>query len=188
MNWYKLASKERTQADFTALGSYQRGVPESKMLTVQFAMGGGVLNPVVEHGGDLIHRMNEDPTFESAGYEYVYPKVEKVLRALTYPYGFEKEMQENIVNNAKHHGTDPQKLKEAVHEALDEYAKAHAATPVFNEAQRVVRDVAVAIGERRWNDAIAGLKEIKKHLKSVKAWKAWAHEGLASFSMPESFS
>ena len=42
---------------FENLGDLQRGLPEMAMLQIQFANGGGVLNPLVEHLGDIIHRM-----------------------------------------------------------------------------------------------------------------------------------
>ncbi|MFA5490025.1 MAG: hypothetical protein WC284_12530, partial [Candidimonas sp.] len=86
---------------FDDLANKQRGLPESAMLKIQHLYGGGVLNPVVEHAGDLIHRMTENIKHGYDGYQMVYDKIEKVIRRLTHDYGFEREMEENINVNAK---------------------------------------------------------------------------------------
>jgi hypothetical protein len=169
---------ENTQQKFEELAHLQRGEPEEAMLKVQFANEGGVLNFIVEHVGDLIHRMTERNTFEYAGYQYVKDKVEKTLRTLTYDYGFEKEMEENIQNNARYLKVPEEQFRQKVYRALDNYAKAHSKLPVYNEAQRNARDAAISVGERRFRDAIRHLRELERHLGSVQEWVAYAHEGL----------
>lgn len=47
---------------FKELAEAQRGVPELAMLDVQRANVGGVLSYVVEHVGDLTHRMCQPPS------------------------------------------------------------------------------------------------------------------------------
>src|SRR5258706_203328 len=96
--------------DFINLGHIQRGRPENAMLKVQRIMGGGILNPVVEHAGDIMHRMNDGPTFKYAGYEYVKTKVELCIKYLTSSYGFVKEFKENVANNK----TDYEELSKAL--------------------------------------------------------------------------
>ena len=169
-----------TEKEFVALANAQRGAPEAAMLKVQKVNVGGVLNPVVEHAGDLTHRMAESPTFETAGYEFVKDKVTKVLRSLKHEYGFEKEMLENITNNAKYKGKDVTKLTREIDNSLKKYAEEHAKLPVFNEAQKVAQDVAVAIGEKDWQRAISNLEILESKLGSVDQWKAYAQDGLGA--------
>lgn len=159
-----------TSEDFMKLGDLQRAKPESAMLKVQHIMSGGVLNPVVEHAGDIMHRMNDRNTFDYAGYPYVLEKVDRVLWYLKNPYGFSREMWENIKTNK----TDVTKLNKA----LLFYAHEHNKIPVFNEAQKVARDLCVYIGNHEWDKAISCLEILKKHLKNWQEWKKFAHEGL----------
>jgi hypothetical protein len=142
-------------------------------------MGGGVLNPAIEHVGDLTHRMNDRNTLKTAGYEYVKDKVEKSLRWLTHKYGFEKEFGENIANNAAHRGVDPEALRAEVTAKLNAYADAHAALPVYNEAQTLARDAAVSLGRQDFKGAIDKLQKLKLHLNSPEEWEAFAREGVS---------
>lgn len=139
----------------------QRGAPEHAMLKVQYAMGGGVLNGVVEHVGDLTHRMSERITADSRGYEYVKEKVEKTLRWLTNAYGFEREMNENIIHNAEYHNTDEHVYRRKIEDALRIYADEHRKIPAYNEAQFTARDAAIALGEKDFPRAIRDLKKLK---------------------------
>ncbi len=169
---------QRRPEDFHALGDAQRGAAETAMTRAQMAMGGGVLNPVIEHVGDLIHRMSERATFETAGFEFVRDKVKKVLGWLKNEYGFRNEYEDNIRNNARNYGVTPDALRTRVEDALGRYTYEHQQLPAFNEAQRLAQDAAVAIGERRFEDAIAPLEELAKHLDNREEWVRFAHEGL----------
>jgi hypothetical protein len=160
---------------FVALGDAQRGAPESAMLAVQHAMSGGVLNPVVENVGDLTHRMSHMigwwPSAESAtGHEYVANKVSSSLRYLTNKYGFEREMRENIVNNAKYVGKDAQRLKTSVYLALNRYADEHSKLPAYNQPQYLARETAVALGRGDFDKAVAYLKGLQALVKDPRAW------------------
>ena len=155
----------------------QRGKPESAMIKAQFANGGGVLNPVVEHVGDLTHRMSEEVTSETGGYGYVKDKVEKALRWLTRPYGFRREFVENIESNAKVMGENPADRLAKVTAALEKYADEHRKIPVFNDVQRWARDAAVLVGEKRFAKAVEELQKLKAETdKGPEAWAAKAKE------------
>lgn len=167
-----------TRADFHSVGDTQRGEPERAMIDAQMLMGGGVMNVAVEHIGDLTHRMTESPTFETAGYEFVKEKVDKATRWLNNPYGFEREFEDNIRNNAAYHKVDEAQFRQQVYAALNRYADAHEKVPVFNEAQRVARDAAIALGRRRFADVSDALATLKSHLETREDWIAYAHEGL----------
>ncbi len=173
--YYKPNPGEPTKWDELAWA--QRGEPEEAMHKVAQVYGGGVLNVVVEHIGDLTHRMSERNTFEWGGYPYVLEKVERGLRYLRHRYGFEREMEENITNNAEYQGKDEKTFRKRVYEALREYAAAHSELPVFNEVQTWARDAAIAVGERNWWKAEKLLAKLKAELdKGLKHWVARAHE------------
>ncbi len=149
---------------FNDLANQQRGEPESKMLAATMFMGGGVINPVLEHTGDLTHRMAQYTLREGRGWGYVKEKVDRVLRYLTYPYGFTREFEENIINNAKFRGMDPKVFQEKLFSLMQEYADAHKKLPVYNNVQKMARDAAVAVGERRFYAAEGWLDQLKKVL------------------------
>ena len=142
---------------FKELGDMQRDKPERAMLRVQFAMGGGVLNPVVEHVGDITHRMSH-----MVGYDTVlgYEKVVKTYKWLTSRYGFEREMQQNITNNAKYREVPRAELAEQIKVALQKYAEEHAKLPVYNKVQWLARQAAVFIGLEKFRDAATCLRMI----------------------------
>ncbi len=146
---------------FSALASAQRGAPESAMLEVQ-KLSPGVLAYAVEHTGDLIHRMTELSKHGMVNVPDVQTKVEKVLRTLTDPYGFEKEHHENLRNNARHDNQPVAELRAAVDAALLKYAAEHKKLPAYNEPQWLAREASVALGEQRFEDAVTHLKALKK--------------------------
>jgi hypothetical protein len=141
---------------FLAVADLQRGPPERAMLRVQHTMGGGVLSPVVEHIGDLTHRMTEHA---DAGYwleDIIQEKVKRGLMYLTHGYGFEKEMHENMRSNK----TDVEKLDRQ----LIEYSKEHEKIPVYNAAQYHGREAAVALGYKDWDTSIVHLQVLQNML------------------------
>jgi len=151
---------EHVVTAFKGLAEAQRGKPERATMKVQEAMGGGVVNPLVEHVGDLTHRLTEMSHYGLAGQPYVQEKVERAIRYLSSQYGFAKEMTENIKSNASYYKTTPQELRQKIYAAMKEYADAHKELPVYNETQFLAREAAVAVGERRWDDALSLLKKL----------------------------
>lgn len=168
----------RSAKEFAELGSLQRGKPEQAMLGVQFKTGGGVINPVVEHSGDLVHRMTEMAPYNSFGYEYVKPKIERVTRILTNPYGFEREMNENINNTAAYRNVDPNQLRDQIAEALRNFGNAHAELPAYNEAHDISNNINYNLGYQNWGKAVQGLDKLNQHLGSSNEWDAFASQGL----------
>lgn len=150
-------------AAFSRLGDDQRGEPESAMLKIQ-RLGGGVFSYVVEHCGDITHRMSHMAEYGRLGREYVVDKATKVLETLESPYGFVKEMGENTRNNVPHtsppldEATYKTKLKEL---SLD-YANKHSRLVVYNKPQWLAREAAVALGKWEFNRAEKYLKDLLK--------------------------
>lgn len=138
---------------FMAVADMQRGAPEMAMLRVQHVMGGGVLSPVVEHVGDLVHRMTEHADVPMYLEDIIEEKVNRGLRYLTHGYGFEREMKENMRANK----TDAEKLDQM----LLQYSKEHEKLPVYNVAHYHGREAAIALGYKDWDKAIEHLKVLK---------------------------
>ncbi len=93
--------KEMVDA-FCALATQQRGVPEDTMNHAQSEGLSNLYTWALEHTGDLIHRMSKNPEWHEGGYDMVGEKVDKLLRILTNPYGFEKESLEQIEQSIKY--------------------------------------------------------------------------------------
>ncbi|KPK66552.1 MAG: hypothetical protein AMS21_01980 [Gemmatimonas sp. SG8_38_2] len=170
--------------DFEALADAQRGKPEMAMLRAQSLTGGGVMQVMVEHLGDLTHRMSERTANESRdqGLEFVWPKVQRGISYLTNPYGFKREFEENLQNNFRLWQEEPrfapkwwkkfeektgkaptfEDYRELVDRALKEYADEHRKLPAYNEAQKTARDVAVALGEQKFDLATSRLKRLRE--------------------------
>ncbi len=172
----------QVKAAFVATGEKQRGKAEDAMLKIQRVAGGGVLSVVVEHAGDLIHRMSHMVGWDSydspyrTGFEYVSDKVKKVLGYLTNDYGFEREMLQNLRNNAKHGNTTFEELKAKVDALLLQYAKHHANLEVYNRAQWLARETCMSLGQQDWDSAVTYLQELKSHCGSVKEWDDFASQ------------
>lgn len=166
---------ERCRA-FEELADAQRGEPEMAMLRVQHAMSGGVLSPVVEHCGDLTHRMAQYPDRADyySGYELVKEKVDRCLRYLTSPYGFEREMKQNIVTNARYHNIPEDKFITRLDRALAQYADEHSKLHVYNRAQWLARQAAVAVGLKQFDLATRCLQLLSDHLNNREEWNEFA--------------
>ncbi len=67
-----------------------------------------------------------------------------------------------------------------VNDALEKYAAAHKELKPLNEAQHHANAVAVAIGEKRWGDAINHLNALKEHMGSRAEWVKYAQHGWLS--------
>lgn len=175
--WINLCEMTTLEPDaiaaFKALGDAQRGAPEQAMLNVQHAMGGGVLNPVVEHVGDITHRMSHMAQYGTAmGRE----KVEKTYRWLTHRYGFEREFEENLRNNAQYRDVPVDQFRADVTRLLKKYAEAHAKLPVYNRAQWLARQAAIDVGYQRWDKAADALQQLLTMAPDEDTWSQHAFE------------
>lgn len=145
---------------FESLAQSQRGSPEIAMVRAQNAIseledpskagekyrdydGSGVYTYLLEHVGDLTHRMSEIPNIQPAlGLENVTPKVERSLRILR--NGIDIRDMSKIPSI-------PETIK---------YSEEHSKLEVFNEMQRLARDSAVAIGNKDFDTARINLQKI----------------------------
>jgi hypothetical protein len=162
-----------------AAGRAQRGEPEAAMNRYQHTMGGGVMGHVMEHTGDLTHRMNQHPEGYaglSIAVDDSAPKIDRMSHALNHPYGFEKEMGENLRSNAAYKGQDIGTHTVAHDSMAKTYADAHRRLPVYNYPSEVARDTAVAVGEQRFDAARAGISTLHSmhHGGKDSSGESWA--------------
>lgn len=139
----------------TQLAKNQRRGPETSMIRVQEAMGGGVLSPVVERAGDTLHRMFQFANRGEFMHEDALEKIEVVVRRLNNRFGFEKEMAQNMRSNAEARGISLAEQEGRVNKALRGYTNAYKELRkgAFNPLQKLIIDGNIAIGEQRWKDA-----------------------------------
>lgn len=142
---------------FEELGKLQRFRPEYAMLDVQRAMGSGILSSVVEHCGDILHRMTHHVRYGSV---YGLEKIQKVYKWLSNEYGFEREFRENILANAKYQHKEPDQLYENISKALKKYAEEFEKLPVYNEVQALAKQACIAIGLQNFDKAREALKKL----------------------------
>lgn len=170
----------RVAEAFRALGDAQRGEPEAAVLKCQFAIGGGVLGVLLEHVGDLTHRMTFSYPQSMAGYEYVKEKVNRALRYLRNQYPFRLEHQQNMKSNAEYwlqeKGIPVADYKAKVERSLARYVAAHQALPVYNETQWAAREAAICLGKELFGGAERALEKLEAHLASPETWTKYAFE------------
>lgn len=134
-------------AAFVKLGEEQRGTPEILMVEAQHLMGGGVFCFLIEHVGDLTHRMTNLAKWGGSGWDMVHEKVRKLLPPFRNPYGFEREMNENFEANARHRGETLAVFLANLAPVIRAYTQAHRALTVYNRCQWLAREAAVAAGD-----------------------------------------
>lgn len=161
---------------FHNIGVEQRGNPELIMTDIQGVNGGGVLNGVIEHVGDLSHRMTIDAQYGEFQRTNIQEKTAKTLRWLSSPYGFEREMNENYRSNAafktsKGNPITAEQLKKEVEELLLQYADAHSKLPAYNHPQYLARQAAIYVGQQNWKQAINTLKELNELASNPKEYE-----------------
>lgn len=154
-----------TEYLFNDLAELQRNNPEEAMRNYQKYTGGGVMSFCIEHIGDLIHRMTEPTATQGDfGYGYVKDKVNKVLSVLKNEYGFWKEHQQNLENNAKHKKIDLKEFSEKSKSLLLKYSEEHSKLPTYNKVQQLANQAAINLGKEDWKATILNLESLSSFL------------------------
>lgn len=176
---------------FQDLADQQRGIPEEAMKDIQMTRICQLYGFVIEHTGDLIHRMSEQINFFQGGYDNVGNKVDKVLYTLDAgDHGglpFEKDMARQIADNVQYRkentreGDPSYKTAEEATGALKTmskaYADAHRGLPTYNRVQELAKKAAVALGDWDFNGARLALYDLRDILnKGPEAWAQAAME------------
>lgn len=171
-----LINSTKAKLKFSELGSLQRDKPEMKMLECQHNLYGGVLPTLLEHIGDLTHRMSEEVFSHNGNIEgtinQVLPKVKRGINYLTSPYGFEREHNENLENNYEAL-KERNKLtisfdewKNKIEQLLKEYSEEHEKLPVYNDAQFSAREAAIGLGRMDFDYSLKHLQYLEKIIEN----------------------
>lgn len=177
MNWYKSASSnydlsEESVKKFLDVAKAQRSGPESIMLQIQRFTRGNILNYIVEHGGDILHRITHHADVDGSPYirsglmdiaGMGSKKIINCIRYLSQPYGFEKEMMEGLSWKAKDEGIPLEDVVKELSILLKKWGNAYASIPVHNRPQRLARDACIAVGDQNWGKA----KNLFEELNSI---------------------
>ena len=169
---------------FKEMAHKQRGAPESQMIRVQQAMGGGVLSPVVEHIGDLTNRISPAHPYNWAIDESLN-KIDRCLSYLTNRYGFERELEGNIRANCEYRKQTPEEFKAKLDRELTKYAEEHSKLPVYNEVQWHARQAAVEVGRQYWWRAIDHLRKLKDILENHPERTKEHNKDLSQYEPPD---
>ena len=171
-----------TEARFQELADNQHfGLPETQMVKTRNLMGGsGVLPFLLEHTGDLSHRMSTHMNLPlgSGMHGEVYGKLKDSLGVLEHPYGFEKEYQEQLESNynfdvERNRTTQTfEEYKVEIDQSLQTYADEHAKLTTYNRPQYLAREAAVALGRQDFNRARLMLNNLKKIVDNPSQYEA----------------
>lgn len=161
---------------FSEIAILQRKKPEKFMQNLQLYMGGGTVSSMIEHIGDLSHRINQNMYVYNGkverSLENIEPKINNALRRFKMEKPILEEFYENIYNNFVYdeNSSNPkieentvEEFRERVIRDLKEYARLHSELPVYNDVQRYARDAAVCLG----NLDVEGLKYNLESLDNI---------------------
>ncbi len=185
-----IKSEGGTVNQFEDIGNQQRGKPESAMLTAT-THHSGVWSWLVEHVGDLTHRITENLTGISGaltgdgGFGAAKPKIERAFSFLTegqLEKSIEDAHEQNIINNAKRSEQTEQEFRETLKRNGEKYSLEHAKLPVFNEVQQRSRDAAIALGKQDFATATKHITWLKNLIDQGKS--AWDKAALANIAQP----
>lgn len=157
---------------FRFLALSQRDEPEFAMLDAQ-RYAAGVLSPILEHVGDLTHRIAQHGLSDigEMGHEALSEKVPNAIRRLTDKYGFQKEVFENIKSNASYNKIPVEDFEKELRKRMKVYENAHYSLSVYNKLQFHCKMAAVYIGRWDFKYSLLHLQEInKKLLFPIETW------------------
>lgn len=128
------------QQAFIALGDGQRGTPEHIMRNIQRMFRGSGVLFLIEHIGDLTHRLSDPSGVRSGNWspDYAVPKITEMFTALKRNnYTRETFFDDITRNGADAKGVEMEMLR---------YSEAHKKLRVYNAAQYHAREAAVELG------------------------------------------
>lgn len=157
---------------FAELGRQQRDLPEITMLQCQRKISGGVMSYLLEHIGDLTHRMSEG-VFSKNGeiegtIEFVKPKVTRCLSAMKNKYGIGREHNDNLESNYKYGNYDItfEEWKDEIKEVMNKYSEEHSKLTVYNPVQYAAREAAVELGKENYEKVVEHLEYLNDVIKN----------------------
>jgi hypothetical protein len=158
---------------FVELAELQRGVPERTMVRAQHAVGGGLINILIEHVGDIVHRMNHHLQYGEIDYSAV-DKIRKTYRWITEIHNNRSAKdysKEQFKGNAHAMEIPLEDYMDKITGALIVYAKAHDALPCYNKIQYYAKQAAIQLGYLNWDEARDCLYILNQLIKDEATWK-----------------
>lgn len=150
-------------------GFLQRGEPEAAMLRIGKKLGSGLYPYAAEHTGDLYWRTHHMRHLGMSDHIEVGNKIGKVHSALTNPYGFEREMKENIKINSAY-DKDPSVNWESAVVLGKDYANAHDRLPVYNLPASLMSQATRHLGNMRFGATAETLNMLSRLHSNEEQW------------------
>jgi hypothetical protein len=152
---------------FTRIGNLQRGDAEHAMKVAQKASGnGGPMCIVLEHMGDIYHRMTHDAKHGTIHQDLVHNKIEICLDSLRSGYGFEREYWENLEATASYHEKDISVVKEESISAIKKYSEDHSKLPTYNKMQWLAREACASLSNMDVKKTVGFLEVLLESAKN----------------------
>lgn len=169
---------------FNQIAELQKKSSAQTILKIQ-QLGIGILNFVVQRAADIIVLMNQESTWETAGYDQVKENVINLIQVLS--NDFDNKLEMNIIYTAKNKNIDQELLKNKTYDLLEEYEKEFKKLPDYNTAQIISRIICRKIGKRQWQEALSKLKILETKLDSLEKWVQFAREPINDLNMQKHF-
>ena len=166
-----MSDKEHSQV-LSAIGAIQRGAPEDAVFGKQGTyakLGGGLYPWTTEHTGDLYWRTHAARDVNRSDSDAVVDKLQKVKYALDSPYGFKREMEENLQSNSRTHN-DPSINWDTAVIVGKHYANEHDKLPVHNYPAELMTQATRHLGNMRFGAASATLGQLLDLTKDEDHW------------------
>jgi hypothetical protein len=171
------------------VAAMQRGGPEDAMLHAQDTFGGGLYTYALEHIGDLTNRMNQPSSTRFAGTsgyssENVGNKAATQHANLTYGYGFDREVGEQMERNKGLWEREGKPIPSDAdfYNARRDYTLGHHSLPVYNEAGYHAKAAAVHIGLQNTDKAAQHLQTLNEMTEDNDRYQqAMSREGAVSW-------
>lgn len=158
---------------FIILSRDQRGYPEHEMREAQKFLGGGVYSNLLEHIGDLTHRMSQKIYIDDGdvhlGINDMYSKLENGINSLRNGDDFEHEVQRNRKSNFEYNKNNTENFGFTSYDEFNKkcdshserYKKEHAKLTVYNDMQHAAKYAAIHLSNGDFKKSLDSLVLLK---------------------------
>lgn len=142
-----------------------KNAPEHAMNEYQ-SYTSGILGHLLEHIGDLTHRLTNNIKFGSINIDSVMEKVAIAMPRLERGQALLREDKENLEASARFHDRSFALHKISADLILKNYIYGHEQVPVYNKIQKHARDAAIFIGQKDIDSCLREVSALDKALQS----------------------
>ena len=149
---------------FSKLAQMQRGAPEAQMVNMTRRYDAPVINYLLEHLGDLIHRFAEMVNFDGRIVSDVDRKIRSGLNTLKNIQPNMQETMDSMEIQAEREGVE---LKQHMHDFIGEcekYALEHSKLPCYNQIHLLCKKIAVALGGLQFEECVTHLQILDSYI------------------------